>query len=117
VSADVEAEYLQSSIYVMTSRFECLPLVLLESLSYGIPMVAFDCPTGPADIIKDKENGFLLPMEQVDAMASRISELISNEDLRKKMGDKAKLNSRHYAASNIYKLWSELFNRLMTVKD
>lgn len=108
-SQDLEATYLDTSVYVMTSRFECLPMVLLESSSYGIPAVAFDCPTGPADIITSGKDGYLTPLEDVDAMASAILQLMDDAALREKMGHAARLSSERYAPQRVYRLWKELF--------
>lgn len=55
--------YNAAKIYAMTSLYEGLPMVLIESQSFGIPSVAYDCPTGPAEIITDNVNGFLIPLK------------------------------------------------------
>src|SRR4029078_10899412 len=68
-SQDLKSFYLSASIYVMLSRSECLPMVLLEAASYGLPAVAFDCPTGPAEIIQTGRDGWIVPMEDVDGLS------------------------------------------------
>jgi amylovoran biosynthesis glycosyltransferase AmsD len=93
----------------MTSRFECLPMVLLEASSFGIPLIAFDCPTGPADIIHNNENGFLVPLEEIEQMANAISVLMSNAEKRKQMGTAAQESSARYSPGRIYDLWKKLF--------
>lgn len=106
---DLTDEYLNSSVYIMTSRSECLPMVLLESMSYGIPCVSFDCPTGPAEIITDSKDGFIIPMDDIELIASKVNLLIENENLRKQLGAEAKKSSARYSPENIYKKWVQLF--------
>lgn len=106
---DLSEEYLTTSIFVMTSRFECLPMVLLEAGSFGVPCIAFDCPTGPADIISANKSGFLVPLENTDEMAERINELIGDPVRRKQMGEEARLRSQRYAADVVYSQWQNVF--------
>jgi glycosyltransferase involved in cell wall biosynthesis len=108
-SHQLDEEYLNASIYVMTSRFECLPMVLLEATSHGLPGVAFDCPTGPRDIITNEVDGYVTPLEDVDAMATAIEDLIMDEEKRKRMGQEAFKSSKRYSPERIYQLWSEVF--------
>ena len=61
---DVPGEMAQASVYVLSSRYEGFPLVLIEAMSKGMACVAFDCPTGPADIIDDHRNGLLVPAKR-----------------------------------------------------
>lgn len=110
VSQDLRQVYLGSSIYVMTSRFECLPMVLLEAISYGIPCIAFDCPTGPADIIHNGEDGILVPLEEVENMAGAVNELINDREKRMRLGEQAFLQSKRYRPDRIYLAWKELFD-------
>ena len=63
VSGQIDHEYLGASVQAMLSRFECLPMVLLEGSAYGLPMVAFDCPTGPGEIILQGESGYVVPWQ------------------------------------------------------
>jgi glycosyltransferase involved in cell wall biosynthesis len=104
-SPDLEQEYLNASIYVMTSRFECFPMVLLEAMSHGIPCISYNCPTGPADIIKHEEDGLLVDTENIKGMAEAICRIIENEELRMKMGENAHINVQRFSPENIYKLW------------
>jgi glycosyltransferase involved in cell wall biosynthesis len=107
---NIEEEYRNTSIYVLPSRFECFPMVLLEAMSVGIPCIAFDCPTGPRHIIKNGEDGILVERENTEAMADAIIELIENEEKRKKMGTNAFENIKRFSPETIYQLWENLFN-------
>jgi len=108
VDHHIIAEYQQASLYVMTSRHECFPMTLLEAQSAGLPCIAFDCDTGPRHIISHKENGFLVEQENPAALAEAISLLIDNEEVRKKMGEKAFDNSRNFSPEKIYERWAAL---------
>lgn len=109
---DIQKEYLTSSIYALPSRFEGFGMVLIEAMTCGVPCVAFDCPCGPRDIIHDGEDGFLVENGNVRQFAERLSTLIENEDLRKKMGKNARRNVRRYDVNIIAKQWDKLFKSL-----
>ena len=109
---NIQSKYLESSIYMMSSRYEGMPMVLLEAMSCGLPLVSFDCPCGPKDIIKDGENGFLVKFGNIEEMAKKINYLIENEDKRIDMGKKAKELSYNYLKEKIMNQWKELFENL-----
>lgn len=108
---EIEKEYLKSDVYVMSSRFEGMPLVLLEAQSYGIPLVSFDCPNGPSDIIEDRCNGYLIKYLDKKDMLKKLDILIKNKLLRNWMGKECKKRITEFKRENILKLWSELFRR------
>ncbi len=101
--------YLQSSIYVMSSRFEGFGMVLIEAMSCGIPCVSFDCPFGPSDIITNEEDGFLVENGNTNALAEKLNLLIEDTELRLKMGQRAKENVKRFLPENIMQQWDELF--------
>lgn len=109
-------EYLRSSILILTSEYEPFGLVLPEAMSCGLPVVSFDCPYGPRDIITDGIDGFLISPKDYNEFINKICLLIENPDLRKKMGITAQLNSQRFSADNIMPKWIDLFNR-MIAKD
>ncbi|WP_278551584.1 glycosyltransferase family 4 protein [Elizabethkingia bruuniana] len=109
---DIEKEYLNSSIVVMTSRYEGLPMALLEGQACGLPLVSYACKCGPKDIIKDNENGFLIEEGDQNKMAHKIIKLIENKELRLKMGENAFKASDCFSEENVMKKWLHLFNNL-----
>ena len=104
--------YFDSSIYVMTSRFEGLPMVLIEAKSYGLPIVSFDCLTGPRALIEDGVDGYLLPLGDNELMAEKINDLIIDDKLRKGMGEEALRRAKQYSKAAIIEKWRMLFNDL-----
>ena len=108
--------YQESSILVSTSLFEPFGLVIPEAISCGLPVVVFDCPYGPADIITDGVDGFLIMNRDIGAFVNKVCLLIENEDLRKQMGQNGALSSQRYRADIIMPKWIELFKQLTSVQ-
>ena len=105
-------KYLESSAFLLTSRFEGLPMVLIEALACGLPVVSFDCPWGPADIIRDGEDGFLVEYLNTDMASQRVCQLIENIQLRKNMSAKARINVQRFNRDVVMKQWLDLFGVL-----
>lgn len=110
---DIEKKYMESSVFAFSSRFEGFGMVLIEAMACGVPCVSFDCPCGPADIIREGEDGFLVTNGDIDAFASRLLRLIEDENLRKEMGQKAKQNVKRYLPETIVPQWDALFKLLV----
>ena len=107
-AADLGGEMNRCSIFVMSSRFEGFPLILLEAMSKGMAIATFDCPTGPRDIVDDHRNGLLVPAKDVDALAAAIDELVSDADLRRRCGAAAVETAREYSMPAIGAQWDAL---------
>jgi len=110
---NIKDKYLESSIMLLTSRSEGFGMVLIEAMECGLPCVSFDCPSGPADIIKDGDDGFLIQPESINEMTEKLLLLIENKELRKTMGEHAKKNVKRFSPDNIVRLWDELFKSLI----
>ena len=102
-------KYLESSIFLLTSRFEGFGMVLVESMACGVPPVSFNCPWGPADIIQDGEDGFLVEYLNTTEAIEKVNLLIEHPELRKEMGRKARRNVQRYSRDVIMNQWIDLF--------
>jgi glycosyltransferase involved in cell wall biosynthesis len=113
-SAIIE-KYKESSILILTSVYEPFGLVMPEAMSCGIPVVAFDCPYGPSEIITDGKDGFLVRCWDVDAFADTVCVLIEDCDLRQHMGRNAVQSAQRFTKERIIPQWCSLFEN--TVKS
>lgn len=110
---DIKSKYIESAIYVMSSRYEGLPMVLIEAMSCGLPCISFACPCGPSEIIKNGDNGYIVPERNIRALADKMQILIENEKKRKEMGRRAKQEIACYSKEHVMSLWSNLFYSLL----
>lgn len=105
-------EYAKHSVFVLSSHYEGLPMVLLESLAYGLPIIAFDCQCGPKEIVKSGSNGFLIKDNEITQMSDAIIELIENPSRRKIMGSNSYAKADNYTKENIMNIWEHLFKKI-----
>lgn len=110
-TAQILEQYLNSSILVLTSEYEPFGLVLPEAMSCGIPVVSFDCPYGPADIITDGVDGFLIRDRSIDDFAQKVCLLMDDLQLRRKMGRAGALSSHRFEAGRIMPQWKNLLEK------
>ena len=103
---------LDSSIFILSSRYEGFGLVITEAMSCGLPVVSFACPCGPKDLITDGKNGYLVEPENVEALAERICHLIEHEELRKEMGKAARKRAEDFQEDKIMQKWVDLFENI-----
>ena len=109
---NMDAVYREASIVAMSSRYEGLPMILLEAQAYGLPIVSFACKCGPADVVTDGVDGFLVPEGDVESLASKLTTVIEDDALRQQMGRAARIASERYAEDVVMKKWIELFERV-----
>ena len=102
-----------ASIYVLPSRSEGLGLVLMEASSYSLPLIAFDCPNGPREIIRNGVNGVLVEAENIDEMAKALLRLMKDKELRTEMGKTAFYEAKRFSEENIVNQWEDLFNSIL----
>ena len=112
--SDIFRCYLDSSILLHTSIFEPFGLVMPEAMSCGLPVVAFDCPSGPSEIITDGVDGFLIKNRDINHFAEKVCLLIESRDLRIKMGQAAIKSSYRFSEDRIMPEWEALFNDLLS---
>lgn len=108
--------YRESAILVSTSLFEPFGLVIPEAMSCGLPIVAYDCPYGPASIVTDGVDGFLIPNGDIHLFAEKVCLLMEDESLRLQFGMAGSVSSRRYEANNIIPQWKQLFEPLTKEK-
>lgn len=110
---DMPSVYTDASILALSSRYEGLPMVLLEAQAAGLPIVSFECKCGPRDVLTNGEDGFLVKEGDVETLAAMIRELIIDEDLRRRMGAEAYKNSERFSEEKVMTQWVELFNEVI----
>jgi glycosyltransferase involved in cell wall biosynthesis len=107
-SDDPFSLYSQCGIFVLSSRFEGLPFVLIEAMTCGAPCISFDCPNGPREVIRNNVNGLLVPAERVDALASAIVKLGEDPILRLRLGNAARGVSKPFSEQRVAARWHEV---------
>ena len=134
VVKDIASEYSNSSALLMTSLHEGFPLALVEASSFGLPLISYDCPTGPSEIIIDAgdggdagnvpaatldqaagntPNGYLVPVGDVRTLADRICRIASDDNLRLRLGAASKASSHRFTPETIISAWEHLFFSLL----
>ncbi len=107
---DIGSEYLHNSALVLSSRYEGLPMVLLEAIKVGLPMVSFTCQCGPRDVIEDGHNGLLVADGDISGLANAIIQVIEDPALRQTLGNNAFQDAEKYQKDHIMHRWEALFN-------
>ena len=108
--SDIFGRYAESSIFILSSRYEGFGLVIVEAMATGLPVVSFRCPCGPEDIISDGKDGILVENGNLQKMADAICYLIEHADIRKQYGIEGKKNAMRFSEDHIMKEWIELFD-------
>jgi glycosyltransferase involved in cell wall biosynthesis len=112
---NIEREYCNASIYVLPSREESFALVLAEAKSCGLPVVSFDCPNGPAYIVRDGIDGILVENGNTEALAQAALKLIENPQLRKQYGQEAVKDLDRFSPEVIFEKWDQLFKEIRRI--
>lgn len=112
ITRDLEGEMRNSAFYVLSSRYEGLPMTVLESMQQGVPVVAFDCHTGPGDVITHDHDGLLVPPGNVNRLAKSIEALIEDPQRRRELGAAAHRSVERYSAESVRPLWEKLYQEL-----
>ena len=99
----------RAAVYVMSSRAEGYPMTLLEAMASGLPVVSFDCPTGPREVLSDGDNGLLVPAEDVEALAEALRRVLLDEELRSQLAAGAATTVQSYDGGRIVEQWQSLF--------
>ncbi|QHA93639.1 glycosyltransferase family 4 protein [Bacillus sp. N1-1] len=110
---NIDVELMKSSIYALSSRFEGFGMVIVEAMQCGVPVVSFDCPKGPGEIIKHNEDGILVENGNIEAFADSLIRLIEDKDLREKFSEKGMENVKRYEIDEIGTKWKETIHELI----
>jgi glycosyltransferase involved in cell wall biosynthesis len=102
-----------ASIFALSSRWEGFPMVLLEAMAMGLPVVSFDCPRGPREVVVSGTNGYLVDNGDVEGFGKSLAALIEDDDGRERMGKGAFASAGAYELTAISARWEELFGRLL----
>ncbi|ETK33727.1 glycosyltransferase family 4 protein [Microbispora sp. ATCC PTA-5024] len=115
-SPRLHEELARASVYALSSRFEGLPMVMIEAMAHALPVAAFDCPTGPGDVLTDGIDGLLVPPEDVDALAEALGRLMAERETRVRLGSAAAVTAAEYDPEIVMPQWERLFGELLTGK-
>lgn len=110
---NIAAEYCNSSLLVMSSNHEGFPMVMIEAMGMGLPVVSFDFKCGPRDIINDGRNGLIVPNGDIDRLAESMMKVMENDSLRCHMGREAIKVVETYSEAAVMKMWTNLFEEVL----
>lgn len=114
---DIEPHYSEASIFCMTSKFEGFPMTLLEAQATGLPIVSYNCPCGPSEIVEDGVTGYIVVPGNKEDFANKLIYLMQQDELRKEMGRKAYKASHRYQIHKIMNTWINLFNDICSTAE
>ncbi len=114
-SSDMQGMLAEASVFALSSRKEGFPMALIEAMSVGLPLVAFDCPRGPAEIVRNGRNGLLVPDGDVAAFSAALRLLVEDEEQRRAMGAAALADAHAYEVGAIVAQWEQLFDDVMAL--
>lgn len=110
---NIHEYYNKAKIFAFSSTYEGFPNALIEAMHFGLPCVSTDCPTGPAELIQDGQNGFLVPINDIKEMSFKLGSLMANPAKIKGFGEKGVLSVQQYEEKNVIKQWNKIINTLI----
>lgn len=114
---EIWAEMASAHAFALTSRFEGLPMAMMEAMAVGLPCVAFDCPSGPRELTSNGRDGLLVPAGDAARFQAELARVMADDALRKELGDKAAASVRgRYSVDSVLAEWDQLFAQVVTNK-
>jgi len=111
--SDLNQVMASSSVFCLSSRNEGLPMVLIEAMGLGCCCVAFDCVTGPSEIITNRVSGILVKNQDVNELANALREVMKDEELRNQLSQNAPHAVQKYSSERVLKRWLILFDKIL----
>lgn len=110
---NIDEYYAKAAMFVMTSRFEGLPMTLLETKPFKLPIVSFDCKTGPKELIQEGINGYLVEENDIQEMSNAICKLIESKETRVKFSENAQLDMEKFELDKIINSWVNILKNVI----
>jgi glycosyltransferase involved in cell wall biosynthesis len=110
---NIEEKYQESQLFLFTSKAEGFGMVLVEAQSNALPVVSYNCYSGPSDIIIENKGGYLIDMNDKTTFINRVTFLLKNHAMREQKSNEALINAKRFNASNVIPLWEKLFQLLI----
>jgi glycosyltransferase involved in cell wall biosynthesis len=116
-AGNVGSWYSQADLFVLCSRYEGMPISLIEAMGYGMPVVSFDCLTGPRDVIRDGTDGVLVPPNDTEALKAALEGLMRDPERRAAMGQRARAVVDRFDIVTVSGRWEQLFREIRSAVD
>ncbi len=114
--SDIREILANAEIYILSSRLEGLPMVILEAMSQGVACISYDCISGPSDIITHNHDGILVEDQNIDAMAAQLLKLMNDDSLRARLGKNAPKALEKFSVEKVGRQWEDIFQSVMLGK-